>query len=316
LREGRRAGNITGVNPFPICLLALAAGPLPAQTPSVQRSVQVNGRTRTYRLLVPAAAKVGPAPLVLVFHGGGGKGNSMEKLTGLSAIALRESFVVAYPDAYEGNWVDGRTDFDIPARREKIDDIAFVRAMLTDIARVTATDPKRVFATGISNGAIFSHFLAAKMSDRIAAIAPVAGGIADPFHKDLAPAHPVSVFAMHGTKDPLVPFDGGNVAKSGRGKVIATEEAMRLWVERDGIEGNPETGALPNRDVGDGCTVTWKKWRGGKDGAEVWLYVQHGAGHTWPGGAQYMPKLLVGSVCRDFDASEEIWAFFKVHPKP
>ncbi len=304
------------MNPLPLCLLALASAPLVAQTPGEQRSVVVGGRTRTYRLLVPAAAKVGPAPVVLVFHGGGGKGKSMEKLTGLSPIALRESFIVAYPDAYEGNWVDGRTDFDIPARREKIDDVAFVRAILADIARVTPVDPKRVFATGLSNGAIFSHFLAAKMADRIAAIAPVAGGIAEAFQKEFAPAQPVSVFAMNGTKDPLVPFDGGNVAKSGRGRVIGSDAAMKLWTTSNGIDGGPETGALLNKDPRDGCTVTWKKWTGGKNGTEVWLYVQHGAGHTWPGGEQYMPKLLVGSVCRDFDASEALWAFFKAHPKP
>ncbi len=297
-------------------LLAFASAPLIAQTPGEQRSVQVGGRTRTYRLLVPAAAKVGPAPVVLVFHGGGGKGKSMEKLTGLSPIALRESFIVAYPDAYEGNWVDGRSDFDIPARREKIDDVAFVRAILADIAHVTPVDPKRVFATGLSNGAIFSHFLAAKMADRIAAIAPVAGGIAETFQKEFTPAQPVSVFAMNGTKDPLVPFDGGNVAKSGRGRVIGTDAAMKLWTISNGIDGSPETGALPNKDPRDGCTVTWKKWTGGKNGTEVWLYAQHGAGHTWPGGEQYMPKLLVGSVCRDFDASEALWAFFKAHPKP
>lgn len=316
MRDGRRPGNITDVKPLPACLLVLAALPLSAQTPSVQRTVQVGGRNRTYRVLIPAAAKVGPAPVVLAFHGGGGKGRDMETLTGFSAIALRESFIVAYPNAYEGNWVDGRTDFDIPARREKIDDVAFVKMILTDIARVTAIDPKRVYATGISNGAIFSHYLAAKLSDRIAAIAPVAGGIADPFHKEVAPPFPVSVLAMHGTKDPLVPFGGGNVARSGRGRVIGTDDAMRLWVRADGANETPETGALPDKDPGDGCRVTWKKWTGGRDGTEVWLYVQEGAGHTWPGGAQSMPALLVGSRCRDFDASEAIWAFFNSHPKP
>jgi len=296
--------------------VVLATTAAAAQTPSVQRSVTVGGRQRTYQLLVPAAAKVGPAPVVLVFHGGGGKGKSIEASTGMSAIALRESFIVAYPDAYEGNWVDGRTDFDIPAHREKIDDIAFVRAILTDIAWVAPIDPKRVFATGVSNGAIFSHFLAARLADRIAAIAPVVGGIADPFHKQFAPTQPVSVFAIQATKDPLVPFGGGNVNKSKRGKVISTDEAMRLWVERDSTDGRAETGTLADKDPRDGCTVTWKKWTGGKNATEVWLYVEQGAGHTWPGGPQYMPKLLVGSVCRDFEASEVIWTFFKGHPKP
>lgn len=322
--RAERPGGVRGATPepggkwprFAVLGSFLLATAVTAQTPSVQRSVQVGGRQRTYRLLVPAAAKVGPAPLVLAFHGGGGKGRSMETLSGLSAIALRESFIVAYPDAYEGNWNDGRTDFDATAHRLNIDDVAFVRAMLTDIAWVTPIDQKRVFATGISNGAIFSHFLAARLSDRIAAIAPVAGGMADPFHTQFAPAEPVSVFAIQATKDPLIPFDGGSVAKSKRGKVIGTAAAMRLWAQRDSTDARPETGALADKDPRDGCTVTWKKWTGGRNATEVWLYVEQGAGHTWPGGPQYMPKLLVGSVCRDFDASEAIWSFFKAHPKP
>jgi polyhydroxybutyrate depolymerase len=296
--------------------LLLVALPLTASGQSVERSLSVGGRQRTYRLFVPATAKGAPAPLVLAFHGGGGRGRSMESLSRLSLLAAREGFVVAYPDAYEGNWNDGRTDFDATAAREHIDDVTFVRAILTDVARVTPVDAKRVFATGISNGAIFSHFLAANLSDRIAAIAPVAGGIADPFYKVFAPAQPVSVFAMQGTKDPLVPIDGGNVAKAYRGKVIATDAAMRLWVGRDSASATPETGTLPDNDPRDGCTVAWKKWSGGKRGTEVWLYVEQGAGHTWPGGPQYMPRLLVGAVCRDFDATESIWAFFKAHPKP
>lgn len=301
--------------PRRFCRLALFAAPLLAHAQSVERSLGVGGRTRTYRLFVPEAAKGSPAPLVLAFHGGGGNGRSIEKLSRLTTIAMREGFIVAYPDAYEGNWNDGRTGFDATAFRERIDDIAFVRAILTDILRVTPVDSKRVFATGISNGAIFSHFLAARLSDRIAAIAPVVGGIADPFHREFAPSQPVSVFAMQGTKDPLVPIGGGNVAKA-RGRVIATDDAMRLWAQRDSTAATPETGTLPDRDPRDGCSVTTRKWTGGKNGTEVWLYVQQGAGHTWPGGAQYMPRLLVGAVCRDFDASEAIWAFFKAHPKP
>ncbi|MFI5311004.1 MAG: alpha/beta hydrolase family esterase [Gemmatimonadales bacterium] len=316
MRCGHRPGNISGVMLRSFCLLVLAAAPFAASAQSVERSLTVGGRHRTYRLYVPESAKGKPAPLVLAFHGGGGRGNNMEKLSRLSALAQREGFIVAYPDAYEGNWNDGRSDFDATAFREHIDDVAFVRSILVDVARISPVDPRRVFATGISNGGIFSHYLGAKLSDRIAAIAPVVGGIAVPFDREFAPAQPVSVFAMNGTKDPLVPFAGGNVAKTGRGKVIAADESMRLWVERDSTVRSPETGVLPDRDPADGCRVTWKKWTGGSGGTEVWLYVEEGAGHTWPGGAQYMPRLLVGAVCRDFDATETIWAFFRSHPKP
>jgi len=62
--------------------------------------------------------------------------------------------------------------------------------------------------------------------------------------------------------------------------------------------------------------VHWSRWRGGRLDSEVLLYVEEGAGHTWPGGSQYLPKMAIGGVCRDFDATRAIWDFFKAHPRP
>lgn len=288
-----------------------------AQAPqSVERSLTVDERARTYHLHVPAKHR-SPAPLVFVFHGGGGQGTGIESTSGFDAISDREGFIVVYPDGIDRGWNDGRTDNPKQgALRKNVDDIAFVRAMIADIETVSPIDARRIFATGMSNGGIFSQYVAAKLSDKFAAIAPVAGGIADPFYKEFAPTSPVSVFAMNGTRDPLVPFAGGNVARIGRGKVIPVDEAMQLWVVRDGTKSEPKTGMLPDTDPTDGCRVTWKKWSGGRDGTEVWLYAEEGAGHTWPGGPQNLPVARVGSVCRDFDASEAAWSFFKAHPKP
>ncbi len=292
----------------------VAAASLPAQT--TNRTLTVEARERTYHLHVPANHS-SPSPLVFVFHGGGGQGTQIERSSGFDAIADREGFAVAYPDGVDRNWNDGRTDAPLQgALRNQVDDLAFVRAMLADIATVVPIDAKRIFSTGMSNGAIFSEYLAAKLSERFAAIAPVAGGIADPFYKEFAPTNPVSVFAINGTRDLLVPFGGGSVSRGGRGKVIAVDEAMRLWVVRDGANPEPQTGMLPDTDPTDGCRVTWKKWTGGKNGTEVWLYQEEGAGHTWPGGHDRLPRVLVGGTCRDFSASEAAWSFFKTHPKP
>lgn len=75
------------------------------------------------------------------------------------------------------------------------------------------------------------------------------------------------------------------------------------------------TGVLPDTDPTDGCRVSWKKWTGGKNGTEVWLYAEEGAGHTWPGSPN-TPAASIGAVCRDFAAAETAWSFFKSHPKP
>jgi len=79
---------------------------------------------------------------------------------------------------------------------------------------------------------------------------------------------------------------------------------------------SPVTDDLPDSDARDGCRVRWSSGRGGRLDSEVLLYVEEGAGHTWPGGWQYLPKSLIGTVCRDFDATQAIWDFFKTDPRP
>ena len=289
---------------------------LAAAAPTESDSIVVDGRTRSYRLHIPAGlADAASAPVVLAFHGGGSNGRGMERFTGFSRLANREGFIVVYPDAVDGNWVDGREGIRTKAHREGVDDIAFIAALLDALARRHPIDAKRVFATGISNGGIFSHYLASNLAGRIAAIAPVAGGLADPFYRSFAPSQPVSVFVLQGAADPLMPFDGGAVAFR-RGQIIATDETVRLWRQLDHTRVLPATGVLPDIDPVDGCRVRWSSWGGGRLNTEVLLYVQEGAGHTWPGGSQYLPKSVIGGVCRDFDATQAIWNFFKAHPRP
>jgi polyhydroxybutyrate depolymerase len=169
----------------PVALVALAAasllhafvGAAPARTMAAESHTLLSGgRSRTYRLHVPSGPHDGrPAALVLVFHGGRGDGESVERLTGFDALSDREGFLVAYPDGVGKQWNDGREVADFETFQDHVDDVAFVADLIDAIGNGHAVDPKRVFATGISNGGIFSHYLGARLSGRIAAIAPVAG---------------------------------------------------------------------------------------------------------------------------------------------
>ena len=292
----------------------LVAAPAGAGPPTPVRTIEVGGVARSFHLHVPAALGSEPAPLVLVFHGGGGNGPGTERLTRFSALAEREGFLVAYPEGVGHNWNDGRVFATSRAHRDHVDDVGFVAALLDAVERVHPIDPRRVYATGISNGGIFSHYLGALMSERIAAIAPVVGGIADPPEPWFHPAHPVSVLILQGTRDPLVPYHGGPVA-FGRGKIIDTDEAARRWADRNGGTREPAEEPLASGDGKARCGGTRVRYSGGRDGSEVVLLRLEGGGHTWPGGAQYLPEMLIGRVCRDFDATALIWAFFMAHPK-
>ncbi len=276
--------------------------------------IQVGVLERTYLLHVPPTLPCGmPAPLVLVFHGGGGQAKGMASLTSFSELSDKEGFLVAYPEGIEKNWNDGRYVEKSRAHRENLDDLAFIHALIDDIAKRHPVDPRRIYATGISNGGFFSNLLGARMSTRIAAIAPVVGGMAPTVADGFKPDQPVSVLILQGTDDPLVPYDGGDV-RFGRGQTIPTEEVVKKWVDHDGC-GPATTDVLPDLDPGDGTYVSRTRYSVGRGGTEVMLYRIEGGGHTWPGGPQYLPMGLVGRVCRDIDATSIIWDFFKSHPK-
>lgn len=295
-----------------------SAGAVGTSPTSTMRTVRAGGLEREFLVHVPPALPADRAvPLVLVFHGGGGTAEGAARLTGFNDLADRDRFIVVYPQGIGRSWNDGRETQVSQARRDNVDDIAFFDALLETLSREWRIDATRVFATGISNGGIFSHFLAARRSERIAAIAPVAAGMADPFHLQFHPAAPVSVLVIQGTKDPLVPYAGGVVARGGlrdRGRVIATDAAVRLWVRHNACAAEPGTRPLPDRDPNDGCVTRAFTWTSCSDATEVELYRVEGGGHTWPSGAQYLPERVIGRVTRDFGTSA-IWEFFKAHPR-
>lgn len=279
------------------------------------RMIRAGGIERSYLIHVPRGLKRSESvPLVLVFHGGRGTSKRAERATGFSRLADKERFIVVYPQGIGNQWNDGR---DFRARRGAKTpelELAFVSSIIDRISEEHRIDQNRVFATGMSNGGFFSHLLGARMSDRIAAIAPVIGGISVELAKDFKPLRPVSVLIIQGTEDPLVPYGGGSVLRN-RGRFIGTEAAAQLWRKAIGAEPAPQVRTPAERIKRDGCTVETYLWKRGNEGTEVLLYKLVGAGHTWPGGSQYLPRWLIGGVCREIDATELIWRFFKSHPR-
>lgn len=282
---------------------------------TVVRTLDVDGRRRTYRIHVPPTyAKDKPAAVVLAFHGGGTDGRTMERFSGFDPLSDKEGFLAVYPDGYERNWNDGRGAKKLKSHRENIDDVAFVSAILDALAKEYSIDEKRIFATGISNGAIFSHTLAAKLSKRISGIAPVAGGMAPKIAEEFKPERPVAVLIVQSTEDPLVPFEGGKITgPAGRdigdhGSIVGTKDALQKWIAHNGCGEKSAEEKFPDRDPQDGCRATRSTWKGR---ATVSIISVDGGGHTWPGGRQYMDERLIGKVCRDFEGAELIWEFFK-----
>ena len=273
--------------------------------------LQHGGVERTYRLYLPAARATSPA-LVLVLHGGGGSGAGMELLTEsrFNRAADRDGAIVVYPDGIDRSWNDGR-DLDTQSARDNVDDVGYLRALVTRTAAEFHVDRARVYATGISNGGLMSYRLACDAAETFAAIAPVTASFSEQLGPRCQPARPVAVAIFNGTADPLVPWAGGNISVLGfsRGRVWSTANTFSRWIALDGCPA-PSVDARVDRDPADETALVLHRAGPCRDQVEVRLYEIEGGGHTWPKGVAYAGEWLVGRVSREVDAVQEIWAFF------
>jgi len=262
---------------------------------------------RSYLLRLPVRRGEGqPMPLLLVFHGAGGTGPRIETHTELTGPATERGYAVMYPDGIDRRWNDGR------GAGDGQDDVEFIRILLDSLGREFPVDPKRIYATGISNGAGLVYRLACDLPGTFAAIAPVAGAPAAALEAVCAATGPVSLIAFQGTRDPLIPFEGGN-ASIRRGRVLSAERSAALFAEVNGCTPTPAVTPEPDT-VKDGTRVRRSSYGGCREGREVVLYTIEGGGHTWPGGPPV--GRLVGRVSRDIDATRTMLDFFDRHPQP
>ena len=274
-----------------------------------QRSLMVDGIKRSYLIHVPKSyAPDKPTPVVLALHGAAMNGSMMVWFSGLSKKADEAGFIVVYPSGtgtgpfltwnaggFQGRMAEGRPD-----------DVRFVSSLLDDLATVCSVDSKRVYACGMSNGGMMCYRLAAELSDRIAAIAPVAGTIAIGESK---PKRPIPVMHIHGSKDTIVPFEVKKANKPPFMQLKSVMESIDIWVSLNGCESNPvkETISTDRSDL----KVTRSIHGGGKDGSEVVLVVVEEGGHTWPG--QQPPVGFIGKSTKSVSANDLIWDFFQKH---
>lgn len=287
---------------FPLAASLAAQGSRAEQ----RRTLEVAGSGRSYLLYLPPSQQPGrPLPLVLVFHGAGGRAGAIARHTGFSRLAEREGFVVAYPEGVGRRWNDGR------GIGGAASDVAFVRALVDTLEREVGIDRRRVYATGISNGAMFAYRLACDLPGVLAAIAPVAGAVPAAVAENCAGATPVAVVAFQGTADRAVPYEGGSVAGRG-GAVLSAEGSADFWARINNCPG-PPAAEPPMDTVTDGTRLRRTSHSGCRDDRAVVLYTIEGGGHTWPGGPGVARR--VGRSSREIDATGAIWDFFRRHPR-
>ena len=281
---------------------------------SYRGSILHKGRMRTYLIHIPPSYnKEKLIPLVIALHGGGGDGKRVEKITLMSQQSDKDGFVLVYPNAIEGHWNDGRGVNKYRSHREDIDDIGFISVLIDVLAEDYNIDMKRVYVTGSSNGGLMSNRLACELTDRITAIAPVIGSIAENIAARSLPTRPIPVLMINGTNDPMVPWEGEYVRFGLKklGKILSIPDTVDFWVSHNGCSPMPEITWESDIDPEDGTRVRKIVYGKCKDGVEVVLYEIQGGGHTWPRSPRYLPKFIFGKTSQDIDANQTIWRFFK-----
>jgi polyhydroxybutyrate depolymerase len=279
-------------------------------------TISHQGRTRAYRVFVPTfydATK--PTPAVLSFHGYSSNELEQEGLSRMSEQANAQGFIAVYPRGLNQNDIAGTTDPSYedtrgwnaggccgPSQISRVDDVGFVDALLAELDTRLCLDTKRLYATGLSNGAFFSYRLACERSGQFAAIAPVAG--MESF-APCEPVRPVSVMHFHGTGDPTIRYEGGDNIPFGTPYPSAADSVAR-WAQRDVCTGGTST----TYDQGDSSCITYT---GCPQNAAVTLCTVQNGGHTWPGG---LVPPDYGYTTQDLDATAEMWRFFSDHPRP
>ena len=308
-----------------LALIAAAAyayfvyAPLPAEprlsAQAQAGAIEVGARTRSYLAYVPAGLPAG-APLLLVLHGSSLDGAKMRGWTGyeFDQQADQHGFAVVYPDGYQGNWNDCRTEVTFPARQENIDDMGFLRALIKRMQQQHGIDPARVYLFGLSNGGQMAFRVALEAPDLVAGIA-VAGSnlftaatLACPL---TGPTPPVLLIA--GMADPISPYAGGRVTIFGfgyRGQAQSAQATAETFARLNGLPDGPTSTTLPHQRPGDPTSVERQDWkRAGQ--AYISLYSVRGGGHVVPQPVYRAPRIM-GRTTADLDAPVQAVQFFKL----
>lgn len=279
-----------------------------------------DGRERSYYLYVPSSypptledGSTSPAPLLIVLHGGGGRGQSMETLTrgGFNTLAERDGFLVVYPNGIDNQWNDGRDVPSSTAHREDVDDVGFISQLIDHLGADYTLDYGRVYATGISNGGMMSYRLACELDERIVGIAAVAATMPLSYVETCQPGYPLPVMIINGTEDPLVPYEGGEIGfgRFSRDEVLSTDETVNFWLTNNVCAAEPTSTIVYDDRPLDNTRARHLVYAACTDGMAVELYSIEGGGHTFPGGRQYFPPGMIGVTSREIDAAEVIWNF-------
>jgi polyhydroxybutyrate depolymerase len=291
-------------------------------------------------------------PVVMVLHGFDQDGDDIARIAHFNTFADTNGIVAVYPNALGRKWDLGVVTEERPQHNgfggrhggwggggpmgggppyggggggggrhggygrqdetPKANDLAYFDALLDKVESEYSVDASRVYATGLSGGGFMVYRLACMMSERLAAIAPVAATFPEELSKECGPAHPMPVMMITGTSDPVVKYQGNSHPRPPVVPSISAQDSTKTWLKLNSCDAKDNSTTLPAKTSG-GMQTKIDDYTDCQQNADVALYSVVGGGNTWPGGEQYEPEKQVGKTSADFDADDVIWKFLSAH---
>lgn len=273
-----RAGMQEGMGPGGLAGRFAGPGQLPGKLETYK--LLIDGQKRHYHILRKPGAQGQPRPVLLALHGGNGGAQIFLHRSGLAGQCFAAGMDVVLPET-EGSWADGRN-----TTTETWDqDRQFIEAVLADVAKDPGLDETRIYAVGISNGAMFAIRLGIELGRYLGGICAVSGAVPEALSERLGPVEDgpaIPILFVNSDDDRLVPIRGGQMPTLGGlaagGRILSNAAAVRLWCQRNSCEADPVTHQVA---IG-ACKAKVSDYRGGQSGADVTRILLHKAGHNWP----------------------------------
>lgn len=272
---------------------------------------------RSYHFYEPAEPG-GKMPLVVLLHGGGGV---IDNHIGVGAndwphqvwldIADEDGLYLLVPQGIDEHWNCCRTDC---GGCPEQDDVAFLTALIDDLASRYTIDLTRVYATGESNGGLMTERLAQEAPEVFAAMGVVIALMPENTECSSSGELPMPIIYQIGTEDRAVPYEGGASSFETTGSFLSKDASVQHWLDLNQCDGEPSTSEYVDLDRWDRSTATREDWACPATGTAVSVITLDGAGHVAPSievRVSLLWEAVTGQQNHDIEGARELWAFMK-----
>jgi polyhydroxybutyrate depolymerase len=271
---GSGAGGATGAGGSVAC-------PAPALKPGdTTKKIVVGSLNREYILHVPSSYTGSAAvPLVVDFHPIGGSDTAWRSQSPYPSVLDAEGIISVFPNGQPSPNLGNA--WNVEGCCTTADDVAFARALVTEVEKVACIDTKRVYAVGFSMGGGMSNYAACHAADLFAAVGPAAFDLTMQNVGNCKPSRPLTVIEWRGKMDGTVPYAGGHSALVTGMAIdfLGAVATFQKWASLDGCTGDPSAADANNCQTYAHCMA----------GVQVTLCTDNNGGHeaakasvVWP----------------------------------